>query len=79
MRTIIVGFQFFIKKKKKREMEHAFSIKMHFTNPKWLTKSIPISSLKKCHFDTSKTNFIILTHHFTTYHLSDVLYYNSIH
>ena len=36
-------------------------------------------SQKKCHFDTLKTHFIILEHHFTTYHLSDVLYFNSIH
>ena len=36
-------------------------------------------SHKKCHFDTSKTYFIILAHYFTTYHLSDVLYFNSIY
>ena len=36
-------------------------------------------SKKKCHFDTPKTHFIILVHHFTTYHLLDVLYFNSIH
>ena len=36
-------------------------------------------SHKKFHFNTSKTYFIILTHHFTTYHLSDVLYSNSIY
>ena len=28
-------------------------------------------SHKKCHFDTSKTYFIILAHHFTISHLSD--------
>ena len=27
----------------------------------------------------TKTYFIILAHYFTTYHLSDVLYYNFIH
>ena len=32
-----------------------------------------------CHFATSKAYFIILPHHFTTFHLSDVLSFNSIH
>ena len=35
-------------------------------------------SQKKCHFDTPKTHFIILEHHFTTYHLSDVLFFYNI-
>ena len=34
---------------------------------------------KKCHFNTLKTYFIILTHHFIRYYLSDILYFNSIH
>ena len=34
---------------------------------------------KKCHFATSNAYFIILPHHFTTFHLSDVLSFNSIH
>ena len=36
-------------------------------------------SHKKCHFDTPKTYFIILAHHFTISHLSDVLFFNPIH
>ena len=34
---------------------------------------------KKYHFDTLKTYFTILAYHFTAYHLSDVLLFNSIH
>ena len=34
---------------------------------------------KKCHFDTSKSYFIILPHYFTTSHLSDVLSFNFIY
>ena len=34
---------------------------------------------KKCHFDALKAYFIILPHHFTTFHLSDILSFNSIH
>ena len=34
---------------------------------------------KKCHFNIPKTYFIILPHYFTTFHLSDVLSFNSIH
>ena len=34
---------------------------------------------KKSHFVTPKTYFIILPHHFTTSHLSDILSFNSVH
>ena len=34
---------------------------------------------KKCHFATPKTYFIILPHHFTIFHLLDILSFNSIH
>ena len=34
---------------------------------------------KKCHFDTPKSYFIILPYHFTIFHSSDILFFNSIH
>ena len=34
---------------------------------------------KKCHFDTPKAYFIILSHYFTIYPSSDVLFFNFIH
>ena len=36
-------------------------------------------SIKKCHFDIPKVYFIIFPHHFTTFHLLDVLSFNSIY
>ena len=36
-------------------------------------------SHKKCHYNTSKTFFIILVHHFTIHHLSHLLFFNSIY
>ena len=44
-----------------------------------LRASIADVAKKKCHFDTPKVCFIILPHHFTISHLSDVLSFNSIH
>ena len=59
----------------------------HSTQKKKKHPQCPIKSLehshqlshKKCHFDTPKTYFIILAHHFTISHLPDVLFFNPIH
>ena len=59
----------------------------YLCNSTWVTPNVlPFlrqfshrDNVKKCYFNSPKAYFIILSHHFIIFHLSDVLSFNYIH